>query len=108
DRLEEIQYLVNRVVQDRIPDSPRIRVDIDNYRAAREYSMIEEADAAAARAIASGRPVKLHPMNSYERRMVHNHFKDKPEVSTWSAKDAARLKRITISPKNTEKADSEA
>ena len=108
DRLEEIQYLVNRIVQDRIPDSPRFRVDIDNYRAAREFSMIEEADAAAARAIASGRPVKLHPMNSYERRIVHNHFKDNPEISTWSPKDAARLKRITISPKNTEKADSEA
>lgn len=103
DRLEEIQFLVNRIVQDRIPDSPRFRVDIDNYRASREFSMIEEADAAAARVIASGRPVKLHPMNSYERRVIHTHFKDNPEVNTWSPKDTARLKRITISPKNSEK-----
>ncbi len=108
DRLEEIQYLVNRIVQDRIPDAPRFRVDIDNYRAAREFSMIEEAEAAAARAIASGRPVKLHPMNSYERRIVHNHFKDNPEVSTWSPKDSARLKRITISPENAKKSAPDA
>ena len=99
DRLEEIEYLANRVVQDRLPDAPRFKIDIDSYRAARDYRMIEEAEAAAARVIAGGVALRLSPMNSYQRRLVHNHFKDHPDVTTWSPKDSARLKRITIKPK---------
>ena len=35
-------------------------------------------------------------MNSYERRIVHNAFKDDPEVATWSPSDSARIKQITL------------
>ena len=100
DRLEEIQYLANRIVQDRIPDAPRFKIDIDSYRAAREYKMIEEAEAVAAVLIATGKPQKLAPMNSYQRRLIHNHFKDNPEIRTWSPEDSARLKRVTLLPKD--------
>ncbi|MEM9281473.1 MAG: R3H domain-containing nucleic acid-binding protein [Verrucomicrobiota bacterium] len=100
DRLEEIQYLVNRIVQDRIPEAPRFRVDVDSYRAAQEFRIIEEADSAAARILAGGKAVKLQPMNSYQRRLIHNHFKDHPEIKTWSPSDSARLKRITISARH--------
>tara|TARA_R110002096_G_scaffold1357_8_gene7156 strand:+ start:1281 stop:1754 length:474 start_codon:yes stop_codon:yes gene_type:complete len=98
DRLEEIQYLVNRVVQDRLGEVPKFKVDIDSYRAAQEYRMFEEAEATAARVIATKKSVKLQPMNSYQRRLIHNHFMDHSEVKTWSPKDTSRLKRITISP----------
>jgi predicted RNA-binding protein Jag len=35
-------------------------------------------------------------MNSYERRLIHNAFKDDPEVATWSPSDSARIKQITL------------
>ena len=35
-------------------------------------------------------------MNSYDRRLVHNAFKDDPQVMTWSPSDDARMKRITL------------
>jgi spoIIIJ-associated protein len=44
----------------------------------------------------TGRSYQLEPMNGYERRIVHNAFKDDPEVMTWSPPDDARLKRITL------------
>ena len=44
----------------------------------------------------TGRPYQLEPMNSYQRRIVHNAFKDDPEVMSWSPPDDARLKRITL------------
>ncbi len=102
ERMEEIQYLVNRIVQDRIPDAKRFRIDIDNYRATQEHRMIEDAEGVAAQVIASGNSHKLEPMNSYQRRVIHTHFKEHPEVSTWSPTDSARLKRITIMPKNSD------
>jgi Predicted RNA-binding protein len=49
------------------------------------------------RAGAHHRPfAQLEPMNSYERRLVHNAFKDDPEVATWSPSDSARIKQITL------------
>jgi spoIIIJ-associated protein len=99
DRLEEIQYLANRIVQDRISDAPKFRVDVDFYRASLEERMIEEAEHVAAKVINTRESAKLEPMNSYHRRIIHNHFKDHDQVRTWSPKDSARLKRITIIPK---------
>lgn len=96
ERLEEITHLVNRLVAARIPEAPRIHVDIENFLASRDYRMIEEAEQAAARVLATGRPVKLEAMNSYQRRLIHHHFKDHPRVRTWSPEDTARLKRITL------------
>lgn len=99
ERLEDMTHLVNRLLLDRLPDAPRIHVDVENYLASRDYRMIEEAEEAATRVIATGRPVKLEPMNSYQRRLIHNHFKDHPSVRTWSPEDSARLKRISIAPR---------
>ena len=99
ERLEDIQYLANRIVQDRIKDAPKFRVDVDFYRASTEERMVEEAEHLAARVINTGESVKLEPMNSYHRRLIHNHFKDHDQVKTWSPSDSARLKRITIMPK---------
>src|SRR5262249_53153415 len=44
----------------------------------------------------TGRSLQLEPMNSYERRLVHNAFKDDPEVATWRPSDSARIKQITL------------
>ncbi|HRQ89317.1 MAG TPA: R3H domain-containing nucleic acid-binding protein [Bacteroidia bacterium] len=100
ERLEEITHLVNRLLLDRIPGAPRVQVDIDGYLASRDERMLEEAEEIAARVAATGRPMKLVPMNSYQRRLIHTHFKDHPTVRTWSPEDHARLKRISIAPRN--------
>lgn len=99
ERLEEITHLLNRLLLDRIPEAPRVSVDVEGYLASRDFRLIEEAEAVAARVVATGKTLKLEPMNSYQRRLVHNHFKDHPEVRTWSPEDNARLKRISISPR---------
>lgn len=99
DRLEEIQYLANRIVQDRIKGAEKFRVDVDFYRASAEDRMIEDAEHLATKVINTGESAKLEPMNSYHRRIIHNHFKDHEKVKTWSPSDSARLKRITIMPK---------
>lgn len=100
ERLEEITHLLNRLILARAPEARHVQVDIDGYLATRDYRMIEEADEIAARVLASGKTIKLEPMNSYQRRLIHHHFKDHPSIRTWSPEDNARLKRISLSPRN--------
>lgn len=103
DRLDDIQYLVNRLLAARNEDAPRIRVDINHFRSMSEDQLIEEAENLARRVISTGHPSKMPPMNSYHRRIVHNHFKDHPKVKTWSPADDARLKRVTLMLREGEK-----
>ncbi len=97
ERLDDIQYLVNRIVQTQHRDSPRIRVDVDHHREAQEQNLLEEAEHLAERVVHSGEPAKMPPLNSYHRRLVHTHFTQHPQVQTWSPSDSSRLKRITFS-----------
>ena len=95
-RLEDIQYLLNRLVQVWEPKAQRIRVDIEHYRTMREDGMLEQIRRYADRVRANGKPIQLQPMNSYERRIVHNAFKDDPDITTVSPDERGRLKRITL------------
>lgn len=96
ERLDDIQYLVNRLLMEKDETAPRVRVDINHYRSMSEDRLLEEAESLARRVISTGRPFKMEPMNSYHRRIVHNHFKDHPKIKTWSPSDDARIKRVTI------------
>ncbi len=100
ERLDDIQYLVNRIVQSQNRQAPRIRVDIDHHREIQEQNLIDEAEHLAERVVHSGEPAMMPPLNSYHRRLVHNHFTEHPKVQTWSPSDTARLKRITFSMKD--------
>jgi spoIIIJ-associated protein len=94
--MEDIQYLVNRVLQRHIPDAPRIRVDIDYYRAMKEEKLVNDAREAGERVRLTGKSETLPPLNSYHRRLVHNLFVDDPELQSVSLDGNARFKRIQI------------
>jgi spoIIIJ-associated protein len=94
--MEDIQYLVNRVLQRHIPNPPRIRVDIDHFRSMREDQMVEEAKELGERVGATGKPEILPPMNSYYRRIIHNVFVNDPQVQSVSLDGQARFKRIQL------------
>ncbi|MBL9132615.1 MAG: single-stranded DNA-binding protein [Verrucomicrobiaceae bacterium] len=94
--LEDIQYLVNRVLQRHLKDAPRIRVDVEFYRSMREDKMIARAKELGDRVRSTGLPAALPPMNSYYRRLIHNVFVEDTEVMSVSASGEARFKRITL------------
>jgi spoIIIJ-associated protein len=71
-------------------------VDCEHYRSMRDDRIVQRVRELAERVRASGRSLQLEPMNSYERRIVHNAFKDDPDVATWSPNDSARIKQITL------------
>jgi spoIIIJ-associated protein len=97
ERLDDIQYLLNRLLHHRRPEAPKVRVDIAHYRLIQEDQMLAHIREQADRVRHTGRPVHLPPMNSYQRRLVHNAFKDDPLVKSSSPPDQSRLKCITLS-----------
>ena len=96
ETLEAIQFLLNRLIQAKDREAPKVIVDCEHYRSMREDKIVHRVRELAERVRISGRSLQLEPMNSYERRIVHNAFKDDPDVATWSPSDSARIKQITL------------
>ena len=99
DRPDDLQYLVNRILQKREPDAPRVRVDCDRYRADQEERLAGQARGLAEKAKESGKPMRMRPLNAYHRRIVHNALVDDQEIETVSPRGSDRLKRIEIRPR---------
>ena len=94
--LEDIQFLLNRVLQARDKGASRVQVDIEHWREMKDDSLAHRVRQIAEIVRKTGRSFQLEPMNAYERRIVHNAFKDDREIATWSPPDDARIKRITL------------
>jgi spoIIIJ-associated protein len=94
--LEDLQFLLNRILQAQDRNAPRVQVDVAHWRAMRDDKLRQRIRQLAETVRISGRPVKLEPMNSYDRRIVHNCLKDDSEVMSFSPNDDARIKRITL------------
>lgn len=96
--LDALQYLVNRIVSKKPGDGPIIIVDAEGYRGRREDSLADLARRLADKAIRSGRPVAVEPMNAHDRRIVHTTLADHPGVTTESEGEGT-ARRVVIFPK---------
>jgi spoIIIJ-associated protein len=94
--MDDLQFLVNRISAAQNPDVPRVTVDVEHHRAIRDDALIVKVQQLSKAVRATGRPIQTEPLNSYDRRIVHNIFKDDAEVMTWSPQDDSRIKRITL------------
>jgi spoIIIJ-associated protein len=94
--LDDLQYLLNRILNREEDAAHRVIVDVENYRQHQIQHMLKQVQAAAEAIRGGGPEIQLDPMNSFERRLVHNLFKDDPEIQSVSPRDDRRLKRITL------------
>ena len=97
DRLEDLQYLTNRILVKHYPDAPRVKVDCDHYRANQEEKMLESIREIAMQVVEDGKSRKLKPLNAYYRRLAHNTLADIDGVATSSPTGNSRYKRIEVS-----------
>ncbi len=96
ETLDDLQFLINRMLQSKDRHAPRVVVDVEHHRSMQQDGFLREIRHLAEQVRITGQPVQLEPMNSYDRRLVHHAFKDDPQVTTFSPPDDARLKRITL------------
>ncbi len=97
DKLDDLQYLINRLLQAEWETAPRIRVDCDRYRERTEAKLLRRARSRAERVLQTGRPLQMEKLNAYQRRLVHNELAKMPGILTTSEESDSRFKRITIS-----------
>jgi spoIIIJ-associated protein len=84
--IDAVQHLAFKVANRDAGRDEAVRVTVDaaGYRERREQMLHRQADQAAARAARSGRPVALDAMSATERKVVHEHLKDRDDVETYS------------------------
>ncbi|MDR1190270.1 MAG: single-stranded DNA-binding protein [Verrucomicrobiales bacterium] len=94
--LDDLQYLLNHVISSGNDDIQRVIVDVENYRQEQHAALLKKLAEKAAHIKATGEEVVLPPMNSFDRRLVHHHFANDPDIASVSEQTTARLKRITL------------
>ena len=85
--IDAIQLLCYQAAFRGRQERKRITVDAAGYRRRQGESLRRRADLAAEDAIRHNEAVEMDPMGSNERRVVHEHPRDRPEVETYSEGD---------------------
>lgn len=94
--LVALQFLLNRMSKRSWPQAGRIHLTCDGERRRRDDELIAQARGAAQEVLRSGLPKRLHPLNAYERRLVHLAVREFAELDSHSEGDGP-LKRVRIS-----------
>jgi spoIIIJ-associated protein len=82
--LDAIQHVAYRIAYKGLDDRGRLTIDASGYRDRRAVALQAAGDQAADAAVRDGRPVPLETMSALERRVVHEHLKDRRDVETYS------------------------
>ena len=99
ENLESLQFLLNRILlAQSTPEqkTPRVIVDVEFHRSMRDGAFLERIALLAEAVREHGRSVETEPLNSYDRRLVHNAYHEDPELTTGSPEGMDKIKRITI------------
>lgn len=82
--IDAVQLICYRAAQRGATDRKRVSVDAAGYRQRRREQVEHQADRAAERSLETGREIELEPMTPTERKVVHDHLKDRPGIETFS------------------------
>lgn len=82
--LDSLQYLTSLVVNKGEEEYIRVKLDTENYRERRKETLENLARNIAIKVKKTKRPVKLEPMNPYERRIIHSALQNDKYVFTKS------------------------
>ena len=96
ETLESLQFQVNRILQAKNHGAPRIIVDVEHHRARRDDAFLHRIHQLAEAVRSNGRAVETEPLNSYDRRLVHNAYREDAELETSSPEGVEKIKRVTI------------
>ena len=102
ETLDALQYLACLVANTEKDGYHRVTLDVGNYREKRKETLEQLGRKMAQKALRTGRPCALEPMNPYERRIIHAVVQEIDGVVSWS--DGQDQKRhIVVGPEGSER-----
>ncbi len=97
--LEAIQYIVEKIVNQKLEKRIRVRVDIEEYLKNKEIKLVGMAEKLAGKAKTTGKPVSMGQLNAHDRRIVHIALKNDTDVRTQS-RGQSFYRKLIIFPKD--------
>jgi spoIIIJ-associated protein len=82
--IDAVQLICYRAAFRGLQDRKRVTVDAAGYRQRRRETVERQADRAAERALQAGKEIELEPMTPTERKVVHDHLKERAGLETFS------------------------
>jgi predicted RNA-binding protein Jag len=99
--VDALQLLVNQVSARVSPERQRVVIDVEGDADAREEFLGKLAERVAKRALQTGRPVALDPMNGRDRRLIHVALRDREDVATMSEGEG-RYRQVVVVPESSD------
>lgn len=95
--IDALQLLAYQAAFRGLRERKRVVIDAAGYRERRRETLTARADRAAEQALDDGRSVEMDPMSAQERRVVHEHLKERAGVETFSEGDDPR-RYVVVAP----------
>jgi spoIIIJ-associated protein len=95
--IDALQLLCFQAAFRGMRDRKRVVLDAAGYREKRREVLTARADRAAEQALDGNVTVEMDPMSAQERRVVHEHLKERSGVETYSEGDEPR-RCVVVAP----------
>jgi spoIIIJ-associated protein len=96
ETLDALQELTRLAVQQQTGVRSRLMLDVSGHRQARRAQLRTLAEETAARVLDSGEPVRLAPMNPFERKVVHDAIADIDGVRSESEGEEPQRRVVVL------------
>ena len=96
--LYSLQNILSSIASRGIEKRIRVILDIEGYKAKREKTLEELAEKVAKTVMKTKKPIKLEPMQAYERKIIHSKLQNNNRIKTESVGEEPN-RRIIISLK---------
>ena len=94
DTLDSLEHLTNLCVNKGDVEYVKVVLDVENYRARREQTLIKLAKNLASTVVRTGKKITLEPMHSNERRIIHATLQSNDNVETYSVGEEPNRKVV--------------
>jgi spoIIIJ-associated protein len=95
--IDALQLLCYQAAFRGMRDRKRVVVDAAGYRERRRETLVSRAERAAEQALDAGHTIEMDPMTAQERRVIHEHLKERSGVETYSEGDEPR-RFVVVAP----------
>ena len=100
ETLYALQSIMTAIAGKGIEQKVRVILDIEGYKAKREKTLEDLAEKVAKTVIRTKKPIKLEPMQAYERKIIHSKLQQNSRVETTSVGEEPHRRIIVSLKKN--------